>query len=170
MARQLRWVLIVFGAMALLRGGASIFSHPESEVLYSTWMLPPSCVRSGCIFIYTLTVGNTGSRDAEHVSARLRENVLSTAILKPTVRTFGKVERPVDVSESEGVRTYQLGRLKPGDRVEVSFTLQRPSRSGEPPWDSILVGVDATDAKVRAGDPAAVSLGRLLYTFFGVRW
>lgn len=170
MARQLRWVLIALGVLALARGGASIFSHPDNEILYGTSVLPPACVSSGCIFIYTLTVGNTGTHEADHVRVHLRENVLATALLRPTVRTFGKVERPVAVSEADGIRTYGLGRLKPGERVEVSFTVQRPDRTGAPAWESTLVGVDAAHGVVRAGDPAAVSLGRLLYTFFGVRW
>jgi hypothetical protein len=168
--RQLRWVLIVVGGLALARGGASIFSRPEQEVLHSAYTLPPTCLSSGCITIYTLTVGNTGSEDQEQVRVRLHAAALQTAILPLTVRTFGKVERPFALSEEAGVRTYALGRLRPGDRVELSFALRTASPAAAPPWDAILAGVEPAHGTARAGDPAAVSLGRLLYAVFGVRW
>jgi hypothetical protein len=162
-------MLIVIGGLALARGGASIFSRPEQEVLYAAYTLPPTCLSSGCITIYTLTVGNTGTEDQEQVRVRLHASGLQAAILPPTVRTFGKVERPFAMSEDAGVRTYALGRLRPGDRVELSFALRTASPAA-PSWDAILAGVDPARGTARAGDPAAISLGRLLYAVFGVRW
>ena len=135
MAQQIRWLLIGLGVLALASGGASIFSQPQHEVLYSAAVLPPNCFASGCLSIYTLTVGNTGRDEEERVSVRLHSEPLTAAILPVTVRNFGKVGRPFQVQDEAGIRTFTMTRLRPGERVALSFTLRFADTAAIPPWN-----------------------------------
>ncbi|MBI4518265.1 MAG: hypothetical protein HY699_20895 [Deltaproteobacteria bacterium] len=170
MLRRFRWLLMAIGLLALGSGGASIFSRPAHEVLYSPRPPLRTCLSSGCLAIYIIEVGNTGSEGQEDVRIRLRADVVRAALLPVTVRNFGKVDRPVTVSEAGGVRTFAFGRVKPGDRVELSFTLRHGERFQAPGWEQILVAVEAAQGPAQPGDPAAVALGRMLYAVFGQGW
>lgn len=162
---RLRWVLIACGVVSVLAGGASIFSQPEYETLYGPEPPLVNCSEHGCVALYTLTVGNSGWREQENVSVRLHAAALQQEILKPRVSNFGVVPRPVRISESEPFRTYELGRLKPRDRVRMNFTLRCASRSTAPSWADLLAEVRAAQGEARAGDAAVVAAGR---TFFSV--
>jgi hypothetical protein len=167
MVRGIRHTLLAIGLLVLVGGGASIFRMPEEEVLYSASPPITTCLKSGdCLFIYTLEVGNTGREAQEDVRVRLRRDVVQAAIMPLKVRSFGKVDRRFETSDADGVRTFDLGRLKAQQRVEISFVLRYPDRSQAPSWQQILVGVEAARGEVRPGDPAAVTLGRMLYRIF----
>jgi hypothetical protein len=170
MFSRVRWTLLGVGALVMLSGGASIFGRPEREVLYNMHRLPPICHAEGCTVLYNLEVGNTGKLDQEQVLIRLRSAALQTALLKPTVRNFGKVERPVGVTEENGVRTYTLGRLDPQARVELQLVLHSQDAGSAPSWEEIFVGVEAPGADLNRGDPEATTLGRVLFALFGTAW
>jgi hypothetical protein len=167
MFRGIRLTLVVVGLLVLAGGGVSIFRLPDHEVVFAT---PPpiiACTKSGCLFIYTLEVGNTGRQDQEDVRVRVRGDVVRAAILPPKVRNFGKVDRPVDIHDEDGVRTFDLGRLKTQGRVELTFVLRYKDRQQAPSWRQILVAVEPASGDARAGDPASITLGRVLYRIFG---
>jgi hypothetical protein len=168
--KRLRWVLLAFGGLALVGGGASIFGTPKHEVLYGG--APPlvSCVASNCIFMYQIAVGNTGSEPQENVRLKLRQAVLDAAILKPTIRNFGVVDRAVQARDEDGVRIYDLGLLKPRDRVELRFTLRGAPGTAIPAADDVLLGVEPAIGEALKGDPAGTSLGRIMWSIFGVSW
>ncbi len=162
MLRGIRRTLAVAGVAILAGGGASIFWHPAHEVLYTASRSPVTCYRDGCLALYQLEVGNTGRAMQPDVRLRLRAAVLP-ATLPPQVRDFGKVDRPVAVSEADGVRTYALGPLPPDQRVVLSFALLRPEPAAFPSWDDILVGVVAAEGTARPGHPAWTTLLRIWY-------
>ena len=166
--KKLRWTLFAFGLLALWQGGASIFSMPDHEVVYET--RPPfgPCTPERCFGIYVIEVGNTGSSMQSLLRVRLRDEPLSEALLQPKVRAYGKVDRPFAVSETEGVRTYRLPNVKPGERVELSFTLAAAEPESLPPWGDVLVGVDSSTGKVLPGGAASITLGRWLYRLLAV--
>jgi hypothetical protein len=62
---------------------------------------------------------------------------------------------------------YDLGRMKPQERVELSLVLRAPDPSRAPAWDEILVAVDADTAEVHRGSPAATTFARWMYAIFG---
>jgi len=128
--RETRWTLVGVGLLMLVAGGVSIFSRPARELLYDPALPAGACSSLGCVFLYRLEVGNTGREPLEQVLVRLRAPVLATAPIRPSVRDFGKFDRPAEVSEAGGVRTYALGRLNPEDRVDLSFVLRREARQG----------------------------------------
>jgi hypothetical protein len=166
MRLRFRWTMILLGALSLIAGGASIFSFPDHEVLYVA--APPMvfCTSGGCYASYGLQVGNTGSEPQDFVRVRLDRQTVAASATRPTVRAFGKVDRRARIEEAEGVRTYALPGVKPGERVEVSFLLPVASRGAAPDWSDILVGVEATRGEVKEGDPASVTLGRIFYRLF----
>ena len=163
---RIRWVLIAVGVLFLVTGGASIFSLPDHEVLYDPQAPLVSCTQSGCISIYILEVGNTGLEIQEHVRVRLRTAALRTPIFPPSVRTFGKVERHVEVHDEDEVRIFDLGAVKPQERIELRLVYQDGDRSARHDWREMLVSVDAAQGKVRQGNPGGVLLGRFLYSAF----
>jgi hypothetical protein len=170
MLRRVRWLLIGVGLLTLAGGGASLFAVPDYEVLYHANPPLPTCTTSFCLAIYTLEVGNTGSRQQSQVRIRLRSAPLSAAIMPPTVRNFGKVDRPVAVTDAEDVRTFALGSMRPGERVELTLVLRYKLGEESPSWNQVLAGVDAGQGKALSGDPAAITLGRIFVTLFGGRW
>src|SRR5437867_10453774 len=107
----------------LVGSGVSIFWRPAGEVLYDRRRLD-ACTASGCTFLYTLEVGNTGSEAQADIRVRLRAAVMDGALFVPHARDFGKFDRPVRVSDVAGIRTYSLGLLEPEERVELSFVLR----------------------------------------------
>jgi hypothetical protein len=165
--RSLRWTLLALGALSLLLGGASIFAFPDHEVLYSAEPPMVFCTSAGCYANYGLQVGNTGSEAQALVRVRLDRRTLAASATRPTVRAFGKVDRRARIEEADGVRTYALPEMKAGERVEVRFLLPVASRAAAPDWSDILLGVEATEGEVKAGDPGAVTLGRIFYRLFG---
>lgn len=164
---RLRWVLIAVGGLILATGGVSIFALPDHEVLYSPQPPLVSCISSGCISIYVLEVGNTGREIQEHVRVRLRAEAVRSPMLPPTVRTFGKVDRHVDVRDDGEVRIYDLGPVKPQERIELQLVYRDPDRGPHRDWLQMLVAVDAARGEVRQGNPGGVLLGRFLYAIFG---
>ncbi len=164
--RQLKWTLLAVGGVSLLAGGASIFSQPDHEVLYGGGAPLTACTPHGCISIYAFEVGNTGTEPQPQLDVRLRSAWLDRALMRPRVRTYGKVDRAFAVRDAEGVRTFALGMVKPGERIEVSFALPVDSTQA-PAWDELLVGVDAAKGPVRAGSPSTVTFGRIIYKLFG---
>ena len=167
MFARMRWTLVAIGLLFLMSGGASIFSRPDYEVLYDPQTPLVSCTKSGCISIYILEVGNTGQEIQEHVRVRLRADALRTPIFPPSVRTFGKVDRRVEVRDAEDARIYDLGKVKPQERIELRLVYQDRDRPAQRDWRDMLVAVEAAEGKVRQGNPGGVLLGRFLYTFFG---
>lgn len=161
--RGARWTLAGLGVLLLLSGGASVFWQPAEEVLFDLQGPLAACTGSGCFMVYTLEVGNTGTEAQADVRVRLRARVLDEAVLPAAVRDFGKIERAVEVTEGDGVRSFALGRVEPGRRVEVSFTLQRAHAGSAPTWDEIFVGVEPAAGQAVRGDPASVSLARIWY-------
>jgi hypothetical protein len=165
--RHLRWVAVAVGLLALARGGASIFTTPDDEVLYATDPPITTCLTHGCTLIYRLEIGNTGRNPRRRVRVHLQTAVVDRAILPPRFRNFGKVERPVTTGDEAGIRTYDLGPVKPQQRVELQLVLQVPDRSDAPRWDEILAGVDADTGEVRRGSPAGTTFARWMYAIFG---
>lgn len=164
MRRPLRLSLAAIGLLLLLGSGASIFWQPAHEVLYQLDGPQGACsTLQGCVLLYTLTVGNTGSEPQAQVVVRLRADLAGRAVLHPSVKTFGKIERPVVVSEAGGVRTFALGPLPRDERVELSLVFAAPTRKAAPAWDDLLVAVEAAQGPVRAGHPAWVALFRMWY-------
>lgn len=169
MVRRLRWTLVAAGVLGLLGGGASIFSQPEYETLYGPEPPQVTCIAPAhCIAIYTLNVGNSGSKEQENVSIGLRSAALANVILPPKVANFGVNPRSVRVREEAGVQTYELGRLKPRDRVRMTFTLRSASRDAAPAWSDLLAEVRAAEGDVKAGDAALVSAGRVFFSLTGI--
>jgi hypothetical protein len=168
MWRPIKYVLVAAGVLALLGGGASIFQLPDREVLYAGEPPLRACTSHGCLALYSLEVGNTGTREQPEVLVRLRRAPLDHALLPVRVRAFGKVERPSTASDdADGVRSYSLPHVRPGERVEISFTLPIAAGTAPPAWDQLLVEVRASEGEARYGDPATTSLGRVLYRIFG---
>jgi hypothetical protein len=165
MVRPIRWALIVIGAGLLLAGGASIFWAPAHEVLYAVSGPTGTCTDgAGCVGLYSLEVGNTGRDLQPEVRVRLRAAVVDAAILPPTVRDYGKVDRPVRVAREGEAVTFVLGPVKPEERVVVSFVLRRESRAALPAWDQTLVAVEPARGSALPGSPGGVALLRIWYT------
>jgi hypothetical protein len=164
---QVRWVILVLGGALLLTGGVSLFSQPDHEVLYTTNPKLGVCTGEGCTLHYIMVLGNTGRQAQEEVLVRLRKSLVERAVLGPTARNFGKVLRPMQISDEGDVRTYALGRLEPMKRVEIGVTFQMQSERDAPAWDDILVKIEASRGEVKWGDPAAVTFGRVAYALVG---
>jgi hypothetical protein len=167
MFRRIRWMLIAGGVFVLATGGVSIFSLPDNEVLYDPQPPMVVCTASGCISMYVLEVGNTGRQVQEHVRVRLRTAALRAPIMPPTVRNFGKVDRPVSVRDDGDARIYDLGRVKPQERIELQLVYRDPDRNTHRDWQQMLVSVEAAAGEVRQGSPAVTTLGRYFYAIFG---
>ena len=167
MFRKIRWTLAAVGLVILVGGGASIFWRPAHEVVYELSRSPITCGRFGCVALYRLEVGNTGREVQPEVLVRLQAKLLDTATLRPQARDFGKVDRAVQVSDADGVRTYALGPMRPEQRVELSFVLHRPDPQAFPGWDEILVAVEGAHGAVHAGSPAWTILLRIWYSLLG---
>lgn len=165
--RHLRWIAIAAGLFVLLRGGLSVFAIPDDEVLYAAEPPITSCISDGCILIYKLEIGNTGRNPRAQVRVHLRAGAVEAAILPLAFRNFGKVKRQVSEERVGGTRVYDLGRLKPQERVELSLVLRVSDRSQAPQWNELLVAVDADTAEVRAGSPTATTFARWMYAIFG---
>jgi hypothetical protein len=165
--RVVRWVLAAIGAVAIWRGGASIFDQPERELVYST--RPPfgSCAQGRCVGIYILEVGNTGSSPEPRVDVRVRSKPLESALLPPEALAFGKVRRPLAVSEAEGLRTYTLADIKPGERIELRFLLSAADGASLAAWDEVLVGVENGAGAALRGDAALLTFGRWMHRLLG---
>jgi hypothetical protein len=165
--RHLRWIAIAAGLFVLLRGGASLFTIPDDEVLYATEPPITNCISDGCILIYKLEVGNTGRNPRERVRVTLRASAVDAAILPLAFRNFGKVRRAVREASEGDARVYDLGRLKPQERVEMNLVLRVPDPARALAWDAILVAVDADTEAVRRGSPAVTTFARWMYAIFG---
>jgi hypothetical protein len=100
------------------------------------------------------------------VRVLLRQDALRATILPPSVRTFGKVDRRVGVRDEDDVRIYDLGRVKPQERIELQLAFHDQQRTAPRDWQAMLVSVQA-EGEVRQGSAAAVTLGRYFYTIFG---
>jgi hypothetical protein len=161
--RKMRWTLIAFGVLALWRGGGSIFAMPENEVVYEARPPIVNCVTDRCFGIHILEVGNTGSEMQSLLRVRLKEEVVSVALLPVKARAYGKVDRPFAVNESDGVRTYRLPNVKPGERIELNFLFSAEEPQGLPKWDDMLLGIDASSGEVLPGGAAPITLGRWIY-------
>lgn len=169
MLSRIRWALIAAGLVGLLGGGASIFSQPDHETLYGPEPPMVTCLKSGdCIALYTLNVGNSGSEEQENVFVRLHAAALDDAILPPRADNFGVNPRPLRISEEDDLRTFELGRLEPRDRVRMTFTLRCASRDAAPPWSELLAEVGAARGEVKRGDAALVSAGRVFFGLTGL--
>ena len=167
MPRAVRWTFLLFGGLLLWRAGISIFSAPRHEVLYAAESPMRVCVPQVCTTMMRLEVGNTGTVDQENVRVRFRAEPLRKLTLPLTVRNFGKVDRPVAISESDGQRIYDLGRLEPRKRVEFNAVFHGQASEQSPAWQDILVGVEAASGETRPGDPSVVQSARLLHAVFG---
>jgi hypothetical protein len=119
------------------------------------------------VALYRLEVGNTGREVQPEVLVRLQAKLLDTATLRPQARDFAEVDRAVQVSDADGVRTYALGPMRPEQRVELSFVLHRPDPQAFPGWDEILVAVEGAHGTVHAGGPAWTILLRIWYSLLG---
>jgi hypothetical protein len=161
-----RWLLLVAGLVVVWRGGASVFGQPAREIVYQPEAPLVTCHSRGCLFLYTLEVGNTGREPQEEVVVRLRAPALAGAALPPRARDFGKLDRPVRITEAAGVRAYALGALAPQARVELGFALTGPTREAAPGWAALLAGVEAPGAPVRTGSPGWLMLLRVYYAVF----
>lgn len=167
MLRRFRWVLIALGALGIFGGGASIFSRPEHETLYSAEPPLVTCHPTGCVALYTLNIGNSGWGAQESVVVRLHSAPLQRQLLAPQVTNFGVVPRRAQVREEEGIRTYELGRMEPRARVEMRIALACAHRNDVPPWSDLLAGVRAARGDIRAGDAAVVETGRAFFALSG---
>lgn len=166
MFRAVRWGVIALGLALLASGGVSVFWQPSREVLYDLASPAGACTQLGCYFLYRLEVGATGREPVEQILVRLRSSVSAALPIAPRVEDFGKVDRPVEVTEADGIRTYALGRLAPGHRVVLTFVLRRDDRRALPPWEAMFVAVEAPGAAVKRGNPAWVTLFRVWYSIF----
>ena len=164
MVRPIRWALAALGAGLLLFGGASIFRTPADEVLYAASGPTGTCTdRDGCVGLYSLEVGNTGRGLQPDVRVRLQAAVVDTAVLPPTVRDYGKVDRPFHVTREGEAVTFALGPVKPDARVVVSFVLRRERREALPAWDQTLLAVEPARGSAFPGNPGGVVLLRIWY-------
>lgn len=167
MYRSLRWAVLLIGIVSIWFGGASLFGEPQAEVLYGGAAPIRSCATGGCIYIYDLTVGNTGRSVQENVRVQLKADVLDSAILRTKVRTFGVSDRDVRISDDHGVRSFDLGPMKPRERVELQWTLRYPPGQPPPSMDDTIVAVEAAQGEAKRGDPASTTLARVLWSVFG---
>src|SRR3990170_3329202 len=135
MRREIRWALIAVGGIALLSGGASIFVQPEHEVLYSAQAPVVWCAASRCYATYALEVGNTGEKPQTTIRVGLRRAAVEETLLKPTIRTFGKVDRRTEIHETDEVRTYILSEVRSGERITIQFILPMKPVAEAPRWD-----------------------------------
>lgn len=162
-----RWTLIAIGALVLLRGGVSIFSFPEREVLYSPQPPLVVCTSESCFASYTLEVGNTGRTEPVDVRVVLRDEVVGGALLRPKARSFGKVDRPFATSAEDGTRAYTLTGVRPGERVELQMVLSVESHEAAPGWSDFLLAVESSAGEVQRGDAGSTTLARILFRLFG---
>ena len=167
MRRSIRWSLLAAGALLLAWGGVSIFSRPQREILYQTEGPNSTCVKAGCYALYTLQVGNTGDEVEPEVRLRFHDAALQRALMRPTVRAFGKVDRPAAVRKRGGERVYVLETVAPGERVEVSFVFRYDAGASPPAWEDLFLGAEAEAGNVKRGDPATITFARILYSLFG---
>jgi hypothetical protein len=167
MRQVVRWGFAIFATVLLWRAGISILRSPVHEVLYSTGSAPRTCVPAICTTMMTLEVGNTGTADQENVRVRLRAEPLRNLQLPLKVRNFGKVDRAVKLSEVDGQRVYDLGRLEPQKRVEFQIVFFGPADAKHPAWSDILVGIEPTTGEAVPGDPGLVLFARMMHAFFG---
>ena len=166
MARQVGVVLLTIGVLVLLGGGASIFWRPADEVVYDASGPAGTCTpRFGCIALYRLEVGNTGSAPQEDVGVRLHAAVVESAVTPPNVQDYGKFDRPFRVSRDDDGDSviYALGPLAPEARVVLSFVLRRDSRERLPFWRDVLVAVEPARGSALPGSPGFVILLRMWY-------
>jgi hypothetical protein len=167
-ARWCRWALVTAGVLVLLGGGVSLFGQPDREILYSADPPLTVCGAHGCTFVYRLEIGNSGAALQDEVIARLRREVIDTAILPVRMRDFGKLDRPVRVWEEGQLRAYALGPVEPRVRVEVGFALPGARADSVVPWSQILTAVEAPGASVSAGSAAWTMLLRAWLAIFRV--
>lgn len=165
--RTLRRLGIILGGLSIWYGGGSIFSQPDYELLYSGAAPIQSCIGADCIYIYKVTVGNGGRQPQSDVRLYLDRARIDRAMLKPTVRNFGVRDRDVTIRDDEQMRIYELGTLKPQERVEMQWTLRLPRGTAAPEWDAVLLRVTSPGSKARLSDPASVGFMRIIWTFFG---
>jgi hypothetical protein len=167
MRRPTRWLFAVVGALFLWRAGISIVGTPRHEVLYNLSRPMRICVPSICTTVLRLEVGNTGTAAQDGVRVRLRAAPLRSLPLPVTVRNFGKVDRRVQMSEDEGLRVYELGRLEPQVRVEIEIVFLGQADDVAPDWPDVFVGVEPHQGEAKVGDPALVLFARWMHAFFG---
>ena len=167
MLRVVRWGFAIVGALMLARAGITIFHTPRHEVLFSTQSPLRACVPKGCTTLMLLEVGNAGSKDQDNVRVRLRAEPLRNLQLPLKVRNFGTVDRPVKMTEADGQRVYDLGRLEPQKRVELRIVFVGKPDETAPAWDEILVGVEASQGEAHRGDPSLVQFARYMQAIFG---
>lgn len=160
-------MLSIAGGLLLATGGISIARSPEHEVIYSLGAPQRFCAGDSCTIALRLELGNTGTAVQETVRVRLRRAPLEQASLPVTIRNFGKVDRPVAVTEDEETREYDLGRLEPQKRVEIAVTYWRKAGEPAPAWEDVFVAIDPGRGDARPGYPAGVLFLRMLHAFFG---
>ncbi len=161
MSRWLRAAFFVAGFLGLA-GLLSVAMLPDYEVHYDAQAPQLVCAAGRCYASYHLEVGNTGSEPQERVRVRLAAAALDEAVLQPRAAAFGVRRLPIEVTETDDVRTLAFGPLAARDRVALTFTLAVPERA--PGWDALGLAVEPARGTAHPGSPAALTFGRFLFS------
>jgi len=135
-----KWALrLILGAIAL-SAGISIYSRPSFEILYNPWVVNPGCLKEdNCLRLYILEIGNTGRETQESISIEVNNKWLEEPLLPPKAAMFGKLPRPMEQEIDEDRTVWTVGKLEPGKRIEIKFTLAAQTPEELPDWEDILV-------------------------------
>jgi hypothetical protein len=161
------WGVVVLAVILFCTTGISVFRTPPHEVMYTgNWLMAPAH-RGSRLAIATIQVGNTGRKAQDDTRVVLAKAVVDRAIIPLTVKDFGVSHRVVNEAVDQGRLVLGLGRLKPGDRVEVQFVLTCDENQSPPPWPEILLGVEPAAGTAVHGPPDSTVFARLLFSVFG---
>lgn len=156
------------GLVVLLASGVSVFFTPTYETMYNHRLLVPVAGKSGRVMCFhILEIGNTGRRLQHNVDVLFSSDALSRALMPLKARNYGKVDRPVAVSDDGATTTVCLGGLEPGRRVELQLVLQLDGSCRDLAWEDICTGIRPDRGDAVEGDPEFTLLGRALYDIFG---
>jgi hypothetical protein len=156
-----RLVLSTFVVLAVwLLTGLSLGHIPDYELTCATTKLMQVCAESGCITPVLVKIGNSGNRTATRITVTLPARITEGLALEPKLLRFGKVSQNYS---REAPNRIVFGPLDPPKWVELSLFVRGSA------LDDVLECTDliaAPPAKVVAGSPEWLRLGRFLYAIF----
>lgn len=114
-----------------------------------------------CTVTYRLLVGNTGREKIDWVKIKVRKDALKGVLIPLQARSFDKVPYPVAYEESDTTQVKLTG-LKPGKRIDLTWTLQRKPSEPDITWEQILEDVRVSRGEVVNSNPEVLTFGRFL--------
>ncbi|OGV62215.1 MAG: hypothetical protein A3K19_19145 [Lentisphaerae bacterium RIFOXYB12_FULL_65_16] len=161
------WSAVLLAAGLFCATGVSVFHTPPHEVMYTAhWLMGPE-LHGSRLAIATIEVGNTGRKALAETRVVLAKAVVDRAIMPMKVRDFGVSDRTATEATEGGRLVLGLGRLKPGDRVEVQFVLNGDVSETPPAWPEVLLAVEPAEGKAVEGHPDSTVFARFLFSVFG---